>query len=135
MGKVQTLEVDRSYRDVSRTFKERAPVCLNVTMRSVEHGGSSYSNVQYTFTPSVVIAERGTNLYLQERQEGSVLIPGKMPDGGFYSVIADATPLSGNRTKIEIYTASRAYDVVVTAITGWASGQNIGCPDMTKRAQ
>jgi len=42
-------------------------------------------------------------------------------------------PLPGNRTKVDIYSASRAFDVVAKAIAGWAEGTVAGCPDLTKR--
>src|SRR3954471_11626051 len=133
MGKVQTVEVDRPLREVTRSFQARAPECLNVRTRAVEHGAGSHSSVRSTYLPTVVVNDKRTELYVQEHMEGSVVVPGKEPEGGFYAVIADATPLSANRTKVVIYSASRAFEVVVKAITGWADGSNAGCPDMTKR--
>ena len=133
MGKVQAIEVDRSYREVLRTFQAKAPECLNLTVRTVERGGGSYSNVVATYRSSVTATEQRAELDLQEHLQGNVIIPGKEPEGGFYVVIADAAPLSANRTKVEIYSASQAFDVVVRAIAGWASGKSAGCPDMTKK--
>jgi hypothetical protein len=133
MGKVQTFEVDRPLSDVSRDFRARAPECLNVSTQTVEQGAGSHSNVLSTYRPTVVVNAQRTELYLQEHMQGSVLVPGKEPEGGFYAVITDATPVSPNRTKVVIYSASRAFDVVVKAIAGWADGSNAGCPDMTRR--
>ena len=132
MGQVKTLEVDRPYRDVSRTFQAKAPECLNVAVRTVEQGGGSYMNVLATYKPTVVIGDRRTELHLQRHYQGNVIVPGKEPAGGHYALVADAIPLAGNRTKVDIYGPSRGLDAVTKAITGWATGQNVGCPDMTK---
>jgi hypothetical protein len=131
MGKVQSFEVRRPYREVSRTFQARATECLSLTVRATERGGGSASTVRSTYRPTVVADEKRTELRLQQQERGNVIIPGKEPEGGFYVVLADATPASANSTKVEIYSASRRFDIVVKAITGWAEGGNLGCPDMT----
>ena len=133
MGKIQSLEVNRSYREVARSFQTKAPECLNLTVRTTEHGGGSASNVVETFRANVLVTEARAEVHLQDHMRGNVIIPGKEPEGGFYVVIADAVPLPGNRTKVDIYSASRAFDVVAKAIAGWAEGSVTGCPDLTKR--
>jgi hypothetical protein len=47
-------------------------------------------------------------------------------------LVADATPIDKSRTRIDIYGPSVGTDTLVRAINGWASGDNLGCPDMTK---
>jgi hypothetical protein len=47
-------------------------------------------------------------------------------------VVADATPIDKSRTRIDIYGPSVGTDTLVRAINGWATGENLGCPDMTK---
>jgi hypothetical protein len=49
-----------------------------------------------------------------------------------YYLVADAAPLDRNRTKVEIYAPSIGADTLVRAVTGWATGENVGCPDLTK---
>ena len=51
---------------------------------------------------------------------------------GAYIIVADAYPQPGNRTRMQLYGPSIGYDVVYRAIRGWASGENLGCPDLTK---
>ena len=59
-------------------------------------------------------------------------MPGKVPEGGTYLLVADAYPLSGNRTKLQWFGPSRGHDTLIRAVKGWATGENLGCPDLTK---
>jgi hypothetical protein len=65
-------------------------------------------------------------------QGGGVIIPGKEPQGGLYMLVADATPIDRSRTRIDIYAPTHGANTVIKAITGWATGEHVGCPDMTK---
>lgn len=132
MGQVKSFEVDRSYNAVSKTFQAKAPECLTVAVRTTERSSTSYMNVLATYKPTVIVGDRRTELHLQRHYEGNVIVPGKEPEGGHYALVADVTPLPGNRAKVDIYGPSRGLDAVTKAITGWATGQNVGCPDMTK---
>lgn len=131
MGKTQRLEVRRAYAQVVRAIRTKAQECLNASVRATEHGGGSASVVRSTYRPTVVGDDQHLELYLQMQERGNVIIPGKEPEGGFYVVIADATPVSAGVTRVEIYAASRRFDVVTKAIAGWADGTITGCPDMT----
>jgi len=57
---------------------------------------------------------------------------GKEPPGGYYTFVADATPLGSTTTRVDFYGHSMSGDVLPKAVTGWATGQNLGCPDLTK---
>ena len=59
-------------------------------------------------------------------------MPGKVPPGGLYMLVADTTPLDKSRTRIDVSGPSVGTDTLVRAITGWATGENLGRPDMTK---
>ena len=48
------------------------------------------------------------------------------------SEVADAVPVDGTRTRIDVYAPTIGSDPLNRAITGWATGENVGCPDMTK---
>jgi hypothetical protein len=69
---------------------------------------------------------------VQQLHKTGVLYPSKPPAGGVYIVVADAYPIAGNRTRIQLYGPSKGYDVLYRAIRGWSTGDNLGCPDMTK---
>jgi len=127
-GKVQTFEAKRPFRDVTKTFQAKAPECLNVAIRTVERGGSSTR----TLKPTVLANENKTELHIQQTWTGNVIVPGKVPEGGLYYIVADATPIDRGRTRVDIYGPSIGADTLVRAIRNWATGENVGCPDMTK---
>jgi len=133
MGKVQTLEAKRPLREVARTFEARAPECLNVSVRTISQTSTSYQNILTTYKATVVATAQKAELHLQrEYKGGGVIVPGKVPPGGLYMLVADATPIDKGRTRIDIYSPSMGVDVIIRAISGWATGENLGCPDMTK---
>jgi hypothetical protein len=132
MAKVQTFEAKRPLRDVAKTFQARAPDCLNVSVRSVSQSSTSYQNILTVYKATVVSHPHKAELHLQRDFKSGVLVPGKVPPGGLYMLVADATPIDKSRTRIDIYGPSVGTDTLVRAISGWATGENLGCPDMTK---
>ena len=131
-AKVQTFEAKRAFRDVAKTFQAKAPECLNVSVRSVQQSSTSYSNVVTTYKPTVLVSETKAELHVQVSYKGNVIVPGKVPEGGMYYLVADATPIDRNRTRVDIYAPTIGTTTMVRAITGWATGENVGCPDLTK---
>jgi hypothetical protein len=131
-AKVQSFEANRPFREVARTFQAKAPECLNVAVRTRETSSTSNINVLTTYKPTVVVTERRAEVHVQRSLKGNVIVPGTPPAGGDYFIVADATPLDRNRTRIDIYAPKMGSTTIVRAITGWATGENVGCPDMTK---
>jgi hypothetical protein len=132
-GQKQTFEAKRPFRDVAKTFQAKAPECLNVSVRTVSQSATSYQNILTTYKPTVLVSMQKAELHVQRHyQGGGVIIPGKEPQGGLYMLVADATPIDRSRTRIDIYAPTHGANAVIKAITGWATGENVGCPDMTK---
>src|SRR5262249_19870641 len=129
LGKVQTFEAKRPLAAVAKTFQARAPECLNVSVRSVSQSSTSYQNILTVYHATVVNNPQKAELHLQRDFKSGVLVPGKMPPGGLYYLVADATPIDKSRTRIDIYAPGVGTDTLVRAITGWATGDNLGCPD------
>ena len=132
MGKVQTFEANRSLAAVAKTFQVRAPECLTVKVQTISQTSGSYQNILAAYKPTVVVGDKKAELHVQRKYERGVLTPGKEPEGGHYMLVADATPIDRNRTRIDIYGPSRGADTLISAINGWATGKSLGCPDMTK---
>jgi hypothetical protein len=133
LGKTDTYEVNRSQRDVAATFQRKAPECLNMAVRTVSQTSTSYQNILTEYKATVVPGGERAELHLQQLHKGGgVIYASKPPEGGMYLIVADAYPLPGNRTRMQLYGPSIGYDVVYRAIRGWAAGDNLGCPDMTK---
>lgn len=132
MAKTDSYEVNRSIKDVAATFRRKAPECLNVSVRTVSQTTTSYQNILTEYKPTVVVNGERAELHVQQLHKTGVMYPSKPPEGGIYLLVADAYPLPGNRTRIQTYGPSKGYDVLYRAVRGWASGDNVGCPDMTK---
>ena len=132
MGKVQTFEAKRPLAAVAKAFQARAPECLNVAVRSVSQTSTSYQNILTVYHATVVNNPQKAELHLQRDFKSGVLVPGKVPPGGLYYLVADATPIDKSRTRIDIYGPSVGTDTLIRAINGWATGDNLGCPDITK---
>ena len=132
-GQKKTFEAKRSFREVARTFQATAPECLSVSVRTVSQTSTSYQNILTTYKPTVRVSGQKAEIHVQRHyQGGGVIIPGKEPEGGLYVLVADATPVDRARTRIDIYAPTHGADAMIRAITGWATGENVGCPDMTK---
>lgn len=132
LGGVETFEVDRSYKDIGKTFQKKAPQCLGVTIESVSQSSTSYSRVVTTYKPTVIITDKRTELHLQQNFDSGVMTVSQVPPGGYYLFVVDATPIGKNKSKVDIYGPTMGYDTVIKAFKGWATGKNLGCPDLTK---
>ena len=131
MGKVETFEVDRPFSEVARTFQEKAPECLNVSIRTVSRTNMSYQVIVTTYKPTVLVNGQKAELHVQFHHEQGVLNVTKEPEGGYYLLVADLFPLDENRTRVDLYRPSMGYDVLVKGVKGWAASENSGCPDLT----
>ncbi len=128
---VETFEVERAYRDVSKTFQQMAPKCLNVSITTTSRTYMSYQVIVTDYKPTVRVTPERTELHVQQHHAKGVLKVSKEPDGGYYLLVADAYP-AGNKTKVTLYGPSMGHDPLIKGVKGWASGKNVGCPDMTK---
>ncbi|HEY9531833.1 MAG TPA: hypothetical protein VIQ55_10595 [Burkholderiales bacterium] len=131
-GKTETIEVNRPFRQVASTFQRKAPECLNIAVRMTERSTTSYHVVESVYKPTVLVGKERAELHVQLDYKKGVIVPGKVPEGGTYLLVADAYPLSGNRTKLQWFGPSRGHDTLIRAVKGWATGENLGCPDLTK---
>ena len=132
MGKVETFEVNRPFKDVAKTFQTMAPKCLDVRIKTISDTYQSHQVIVAKYTPTVIVTEEKVELHVQERHEAGVLAVYKEPEKGHFLMVVDAIPLEKNRAQITMYRPSKGHDVMVKAIKGWATGENVGCPDLTK---
>src|SRR5262249_38475251 len=105
-----------------------------VTRQYVERNGPYAFNKVKTvrFRPAVSVNAKQTALQLQSNEAGEQGGMQKIPQGGMYILVADAFPVGGDRTRIEIYGTNLPFgtnQVFPDAVKGWANGQNLsGCP-------
>jgi hypothetical protein len=132
MGGVESFEVDRSFKDIGATFQKKAPQCLNIKIESVTQSNTSYHRVVTAYNPSVRISADKAEMILQQHHESGVIAVSEVPKGGYYLFVVDAIPLAKNKSKVDIYGPTMGYDTLIKAIKGWATGTNLGCPDLTR---
>ena len=130
--KVENHEINRSVRQVGETFQKRAPECLNVRVRTTSQAPGSYQVIVSLYKPTVVVTNERAELHLQRHHEAGVMRVTKEPDGGYYLMVADAYPVDAKRSRLQIIGPSQGYDVIWRAILGWATGKDLGCPDLSK---
>ena len=132
MAKVETFEVNRPFSQVANTFQKMAPQCLQKTIKTTSQTRRSYQVIVTTYTPTVVVTGKKAELHVQQHHEQGVLNVSKEPKGGYYLMVADAQPLNQHNTRIDLYRPSMGFGAMVKAIRGWATGEHVGCPDLTK---
>jgi len=130
-GKLVTFETARTVRDIGATFRSRAPECLTVKVKAYHQTGTAAWMTLDAYKPTVRVTDKRAELILQKHDEAATMNAGE-PPGGFYVFIADATAISATRTRVDLYTSALAKDSLTRAVTGWATGKNLGCPDMGK---
>lgn len=132
MIKVDKHEVNRSLREIGATFRARATECLNMRVTTTSQSPGSYQVIVSAYRPTVVVTDERVELHLQRHHEKGVIAVTKEPEGGYYLMVADAYLVDAKRSRIQIIGPSKGYDVIYQAIMGWATGKNLGCPDLSK---
>lgn len=132
MAKTETFEVSRPFRNVAATFRKKAPECLDVTVKTTSGTNMSYQVIVTEYRPTVVVTKERAELHVQLHHKSGVVKVSKEPSGGYYLLVADAYPVDQNRTRVQMFHPSIGHSVLIRAVKGWATGENLGCPDMTK---
>ena len=131
-AKVETFDVDRPFDQVAGTFKKMGPDCLSKTIKTTSQTNMSYQVIVTTYKPTVVVAEKKAEMHLQQHFDQGVMTVSKEPAGGYYLLVADAQPIGKNKTRVDLYRPSMGHGVIIQAVKNWATGENVGCPDLTK---
>ena len=131
-AKVETFEVDRPFTQVANTFQKMGPNCLSKTIKTTSQTKTSYQVIVTTYKPTVLVTPKKAELHVQFHHDQGVIGVGKEPEGGYYLLVADASPVSQTKTRIDLYRPSMGHGVLIQAVRNWATGENVGCPDLTK---
>jgi hypothetical protein len=131
-AKVETFEVDRPFSQVAGTFQKVGPNCLSKTIKTTSQTTTSYQVIVTTYKPTVVVTGKKAELHVQFHHDQGVVNVGKEPEGGYYLLVVDAQPVTQTKTRIDLYRPSMGHGVLIQAVKNWATGENIGCPDLTK---
>ncbi|MDH5388648.1 MAG: hypothetical protein OEY06_09380 [Gammaproteobacteria bacterium] len=132
----EVFEVERPLSKVSKTLKKKSTECFRQRVANTSNTGGTGLQVQRTlvrsFTPKIVIGKKHTRLTLQSMiTEGSTEL-GDMPKDGWYMMVVDAYKINKNKTRVETYFQQPSYLGAFSAIKHWATGSNMGCPDLTQ---
>jgi len=115
---VEKLNVDRSLSEVSKDLRERAPKCLNINVKSTFWNGNMYQTQLAKYHATVVENPKQTELYIQKN--------------GDYIMVIDAAAVEKDKSEVTLYRSSFGYDLTASAVRGWATGENLGCPAITQ---
>lgn len=135
LGRVDGFVANRPVGTVARTFRAQADRCLNkqVLARVSDPGpyGPIYHTYLTTYHPTLKVSAGSVELSLQSFIKGTTYV-GTIPKDGPYVLVADAVQQGPNQTKVTLYHGAFGYSTILRAIKGWATGENVGCPDLTK---
>ncbi len=125
MTKIEQEEVKRSFTTTFNDIKTNADRCLNVTVIGSTPGryGPMVESVRYRSNSQMTSDKTGETVIQLDKKA-----TGKMPEGGYYVMLADVEGTSPNKTKVTIYGSSVGYDNVFGSIFSWARGKKKDCP-------
>jgi len=128
---VESFEVQRSFRDVTSTLRQKEKECLAVIVNWRCTNCLLETKGTITFKTTFVSKPDRTELHLQKKGGRGGHEIGAPADGP-YRIVMDAFPAGPKLTKVNLYVRSIDDNLLRDAFRGWAQGSNLGCPDMTK---
>jgi hypothetical protein len=125
LTKMEQGEVKRPFVETFKSVWANATKCLNVTITSTTPGnyGPVVESIRYR-SNSKLTGKKTAEMVLQQDAQAT----GKMPEGGYYVMLADIEGVSPNKTNVTIYGSSIGYDNVYQSIFAWARGESKSCP-------
>ncbi len=133
INRVSTFDVARPLAEVAATMRKQSSQCLSIRIKltAVNPLGMKSDAGSITYKPTFISHANRAELHLQRKPEGTnEHLMGDVPPGGAYKIVMDATAVSANRTKIDIYRMSfgGTDGQLLDTFTHWAKGDNLGCP-------
>jgi hypothetical protein len=133
-GTVESFEAARPYDQVVDTLRKKANECLAVATTSsgtVFQGNMAMRETSRSvYKPTISVNGQSTELAVQV-DFGPHTVIQKVPEGGFYILVADAAPAGARTTKVTIYRGSIGKSKEIgAAVRGWATGASATCPNL-----
>ena len=130
-----TMEVGRELGELAAVLAKKAPECLDGTVTATTKTITNYQEIIRTYVTTyrstVVSGAERVELHVQWHTRGEIHAMA-VPEGGAYRLVVDAYPSDGGRTRLQWFDATASRDFLLEAVKGWATGQNMQCPDLTK---
>ena len=134
--RIEKFEVDRPMPQTAQFVKKKSDECLNHTIRvtsSTSSGGmlTSFSDSLVKYQPRANISAAKATVYTTELYMN---IKGEPMQEPYYTFVADFIPVTKKKTKVELYYIwGEPRPLVAKAIKAWATGTDVGCPNLSKR--
>jgi hypothetical protein len=130
----ETYTVKRPYQQVVDTYKQRAPTCLNQTIEVVTKDKWGTHSSHFIWTTKIKLMDKHMACFMQGRSGDSnnVEVYDPPDKNGHFHFLVDAYPVDQNTTRIVVSKSVAVPDLVPVAAKNWATGENLGCPDMTQ---
>lgn len=124
----ESYEVPVGINKVVANFFKLAPKCFNTTVKSTASNSFGHVGISYFhYKATVIPGKNRAEVHVQRYNEGDEVFI-EMPKDGMYTVVADATKLGHNKTRIDIYYEKTFGTTVAEAIKGWTHNKNLNCP-------
>jgi hypothetical protein len=125
MTKMDHKDVNRPVSEVFQDVKKNADKCFNVRVTGSTPGTYGPQTQSSTYrSRSRMTGKTKGEMVMQMEARAS----GKMPEGGYFVLLADMEETSANKTRVTVYGSSVGYGDVFQAIFEWAQGKDRACP-------
>jgi hypothetical protein len=125
MTKRDHKDVNRPVSEVFQDVKKNADKCFNVRVTGSTpgtYGPQTQSTIYHSRSRMTGKAKGEMVMQMEARASG------KMPEGGYFVLVADMEGSSANKTRVTVYGSSVGYGDVFEAIFDWANGKDRACP-------
>jgi hypothetical protein len=133
---IERVDIQRPYVAVANTIKKKAPECLDIAVRKegTEYNGPYSFKKKWTtrYVSTIRVSSTKAELNLQFD-----VIPRPKPDlqntppEGLYIMSITVTPVNKDTTRLVIYGGTHQWKTIPQAVKNWATGTNMGCPDLS----
>lgn len=133
--RVENFTINRSMSRSARFVRRKGEECLRHTIRRTSRTSSGGINTSYSdnlvkYEPKAKISKTRSSVYLSETYMN---LKGKVTHGPYFTFLLDLTPVSRNKTKVDLYyTWGEPRPTIVKAVKAWAKGKDVGCPNLAK---
>ena len=128
---VEEYVVKRPFEHSYNAVQTNAERCFEITVSELRNDESEPRPEAMRYrSESLMTSETTGETFLQlDRRDNS-----KMPDGGYFVLLADLEAMSLRETRLTVYKAMSGYDNINQSIVAWAEGANDECPRFPKGA-
>lgn len=128
--KSEVYTVNVPYQTVLHNFKQLAPKCLDVTIKSSSYSPAQGVSNTYEYYKHTLLTGKSTSELHVQRLQPTDAVYIKQPEDGSYIVVADAANAGNNKTRITLSYATIFGTPVAMAIKDWSHNKNLLCPDL-----